>query len=536
VDLFYAGGIGTFVKSTQERDTDVGDRANDAVRIDADVLGARVVVEGGNLAITQRGRVQYARRGGRINADFVDNAAGVDTSDHEVNLKILLALAEADGDLSPQGRDVLLAEVADDVAAEVLRDVALQTALLSRELTHGPGRMEAYEALMSRLETAPAAGRLSRTAEALPTTDELRRRTRAGAGLTRPELAVLMAHAKIDLAGQLTGADLPGSGAQTWRAVLCGYHPARIAERYCALLHDPRLRADLVRALVATVVANDVVNRMGITYADRTAREHGATLAEVAAAFWTARQVAGAEALWTAAEALDGQLDPQVQHELPADIDLLLDAFTRWYLRQDPPDIDAVIAEDRRAFLTLQALPSPTRPARAAQKRARVDRYRSAGVDADLARRVAALQDLAAAPDIAAVARQSRRSVREVGGVFAAIDEVLPLEPVADVVRALAPRDSWEWWQRHGLLDDLGALRRQAARAATAAGARTAAQAVALLQRQRAVARRRALTVVDRLAQDPHPGPAAAAVAVRALRDTVGEDAWQPDTERGGPA
>ncbi|MBA2529680.1 MAG: NAD-glutamate dehydrogenase, partial [Euzebyales bacterium] len=385
-DLLFAGGIGTFVKGSEESHAHVGDRANDAIRIDASQVGARVIGEGGNLAFTQRGRIQYARRGGRINIDAIDNSAGVDTSDREVNLKILLAMAEADGELDGTDRDELLAAMTDDVAARVLRDTYLQTWIVSQEVAGGPAGMEAYEALMVHLEAGGSegvagerqdggaevvAGRLDREVELLPTTAEMERRREVGAGMTRPELAVLLGYAKVDLATRLIGSNV--CDRNELQRVLAGYFPQLAVERFADRLPHHRLR----RELVATVVANDLVNRMGLTYASRTAAELGCTLPDVAAAYWTAREVCDADDHWRSVEALDGRVEPSLQLELKAEVDRLVDAFTRSYLRHPGGDIAETVTRDRPAFHELEktVAASGALGRRADGARARAERY-----------------------------------------------------------------------------------------------------------------------------------------------------------------
>ncbi len=204
VDLLWFGGIGTFVKAPGEPDSSVGDHGNDAVRITADEVRARVIAEGGNLGVTQRARIRYSRRGGRINTDFIDNAAGVATSDREVNLKVLLALAIERGRLASSERDAYLARSADEVAGEVLRQVDHSVAALSRAVPGSARELDAYAALMDVLEEA---GRMDRAVEVLPSAEELGVRREAGAGLIRPELAVLLAYAKSDLVARIEASD-----------------------------------------------------------------------------------------------------------------------------------------------------------------------------------------------------------------------------------------------------------------------------------------------------------------------------------------
>jgi glutamate dehydrogenase len=295
VDLLWNGGIGTYVKAHTESHAEAGDRVNDAVRVDGRDLRCRVVAEGGNLGFTQRGRIEYALGGGRINADFIDNSAGVDSSDHEVNLKILLGLATARGDLSLEDRNDLLAEVEQDVVRHVLYDNFLQAQILSQETKGSAGRMEPYEDLMQALESE---GVLERDIESLPGAEEMADRRRAGRGMTRPELAVLLAYAKQSLANALLDSTLPDS--RYLEQDLRGYFPHRVVERFADLVPAHPLR----RELVATIVANDVVNSQGITFVTRLAAETGASPADVVSAYRIARDVTGAVERWEAIEAL----------------------------------------------------------------------------------------------------------------------------------------------------------------------------------------------------------------------------------------
>ena len=292
VTLLFAGGVGTFVRATDEPDREIDDRANAELRVTGSQVRARVVGEGANLAFTQRARIEYARRGGHINTDAIDNSGGVDISDREVNLKILLRPAVESGEMTLAERDELLTEVCDDVVAAVLHDSARQSMALSRAVAASPGRIGAVERLMVELE---ASGVLDRAVEALPTTDEMAARARAGAGLTRPELAVLLAGAKRGLTAALLASGVPDQPAM--RAALVSYFPAALAARCDHLLDGHRLR----RELVASVVANEVVDRMGVTFASRLAADTGRDPSEVAAAWWIGRDVVGAADWWRGA-------------------------------------------------------------------------------------------------------------------------------------------------------------------------------------------------------------------------------------------
>jgi len=289
VDLFWNGGIGTVVKASSETDADAADRSSDAIRVNADELRAKVVGEGGNLGFTRRARVEYAARGGRINADFIDNSAGVDCSDHEVNLKILLGLAERHGEMTRPERDELLEAVTEDVVQHVLYDSFLQAQILAQEVDRSASRLFAYEDLLAMLEER---GILDRASENLPTNDELTERRRSGRGLERPELAILLAYSKRIVAREL---ERTGYAADPWfERDLRAYFPAAVVERCGHLLGEHQLRTQLI----CMMNANAVVNGLGPTFVSSLVSERGADVGEVVRAFRIAVEVTGANALW----------------------------------------------------------------------------------------------------------------------------------------------------------------------------------------------------------------------------------------------
>ena len=514
VDLLFAGGIGTFVRSSTETDAEVGDRANDAVRVAADELGARVVGEGGNLALTQRARIQYARRGGRCNTDAIDNAGGVNTSDREVNLKILLALAADEGQLDPAERDGLLAAMTGEVADAVLSDVDRQIAALDWEVDASPALLAAYEGLMAELSEQ---GRLVREVEALPGSDELRRRAEVRAGFTRPELAVLLGYAKTAHADALLASDLPDDPHLL--PALRHYFPPLAVERFGALLGRHRLR----RQLVATVVANDLVNHMGVTYPSRTARELGCTHAEIAAAWWAACEVTDAWSKWAGVEALGERVTPALQVELAGEVDALVDTLTRSYVRSAGKGLARVVARDRPAFLELagilvgigeEAMPRVRR----AERAGRVARWMDLGIDAGLAGALASLRELSVVPDVALVAAETGSAVRAVGEVLWRLSEALPFDELSARLTAAPVRGSWQSWQRRGLLDELRELRREAALLTVRAHPdATPDIAVARWLDERAAPRERTRGLLAALDRDD-PGLDGVAVVVRSLR------------------
>ncbi len=304
VDLFYNGGIGTYVKATGETHAQVGDRANDALRVDGRELRCKVLVEGGNLGCTQLGRIEYARTGGRIYTDAIDNSGGVDTSDHEVNIKILLGLPMADGELTEKQRNALLAEMTDDVAALVLRDNYFQTQVLSVTGRIAPQLADAQQRFIQFLEKS---GRLNRAIEFLPSDDELAERRADGQGLTSPERAVLLAYGKMWLYDELVASPLPDD---PWVAsALARYFPRALAERCAPYMSRHPLR----REIICAHVTNSMVNRVGSTFVHRLMEWTGARPDEVVRAYLLTREIFGFIALWKPIDALDNRVDDALQ-------------------------------------------------------------------------------------------------------------------------------------------------------------------------------------------------------------------------------
>ena len=361
VDLLWNGGIGTYVKAAEERHAEVGDRANDAVRVDAEELRCRVVGEGGNLGFTQRARIAFARAGGRIFMDAIDNSAGVDCSDHEVNIKILLDTIVADGDLTGKQRNAVLAEMADEVAALVLRDNYEQTQAIATSAAQAASMLEVHERYVRNLEQT---GTLSRELECLPTDEGFDEREAAGGGLTAPEFATLLSHTKIALEQELLASDLPEDPYLSGE--LERYFPTRLREEFGAQLQRHPLR----REIIASRVVNDLVNRAGTTFAFRLGDETGAGADEIARAYTAAREAFGLRGLWSEIEALDGRVPTQTQIAMLLRARILLERATRWLLRnrRRPLDIAATIA---------RYAPGATALARGAAGAARPSRARS---------------------------------------------------------------------------------------------------------------------------------------------------------------
>ncbi len=456
VDLFWNGGIGTYVKSSKEANAEAGDRANDAIRVSGKDLRCRVVGEGGNLGFTQRGRVEYAQAGGRINTDFIDNSAGVDCSDHEVNLKILLGLAVQRGELTVEARNELLESCAQDVTAHVLYTNYLQAQILSQEAEVSTQRIESYEDLMQQLESE---GELEREVEFLPTTEEMAERRAAGAGMARPELAVLLAYAKRSLAAAILRSDLPDSAYL--EADLRRYFPPAVVERFGPLLNEHPLR----RELNATIIANDVVNSQGITFITRMATETGAQPADVVRAFRIARDVTGAVERWASVESLDGLIDPVVQNELLSGVDWLVEATSRWWLVQGGgARLSEAIEGAAASFAELSAVIDGVGSDTWREEHEHIVRRLVAeGVPEQTARRHAFQAELVHGPDIITVSRACGHEVLDVARVFFMLGEKLDIDWLEYRLEELPTGSRWQRWAVQSMEDDVFLVRRQIA-------------------------------------------------------------------------
>ncbi|HUG33073.1 MAG TPA: NAD-glutamate dehydrogenase domain-containing protein [Acidimicrobiia bacterium] len=455
VDLLWNGGIGTYVKATSESHADCADRSNDAVRVDAGDLRCTVVAEGGNLGFTQPGRIEYALAGGRINTDFIDNSGGVDCSDREVNLKILLGLAEEAGEIGSSERASLVFEATEDVIERVLQDNHDQALVLSQDEEWSVSNLDAYEDLMRTLEHR---GLLDRALESLPGTEDVAERGRDGRGLTRPELAVLLAYAKQDLKNALIESDAldrPDLGDE-----LTAYFPERVSERFDHLLWDHPLRQEIV----ATMLANRVLNDQGITFVNRLVLETGSTRQRVVAAYRGARQLIEAEERWASVEQLDPTLDPALRRQMLEAIDWLVESVTRWYLagsRQIPTAEE--LAADRLAFAELESFLGDPQWHEWTEDTGEVGVLTEAGISAALARRHARHDELVHGPDIIELARTSDRSVSEIAELFMLIGSSYRLDWLERQVAEIVASSRWHRWAVRSIQSDLIDLRRELA-------------------------------------------------------------------------
>ncbi len=512
VDLLFNGGIGTVVKASDETDEAAQDRSSDAIRVDASELRARAVGEGGNLGLTRRARVEYARSGGRISADFIDNSAGVDCSDHEVNLKILLGLAERRGELTRPDRDALLADMTEDVVAHVLYDSFLQAQIIAQEAERSGGRLDAYEDLMTALEED---GLLDRASEALPSGEELADRRRAGRGMERPELASLLTFAKRRVKRSLL--ESPLLDDPWFERDLRSYFPLPVVERFGERLGEHPLR----RELIATVNANLVVNALGSVFVSQLVAERGAAAAEVVRAYRIAREVTGAEADWEAIETLGGTIDPAIQVELMAGVDALVDAVTRWYLSEGPGgDLGETIEAGSAGFERLAAAASQLGDTdRRRERQAIAGRLVEAGLPEGLAQAHALRPTLVHAPSVVAVAGATERRVEDVALAFFTVGNLLPLDGLEAELNTLPVSGRMQRWALQAVREDGRRARREIAeRALLATPSAPPEEAVSDYLAAHLEECRRLQAFMRTLSREPMADMAGIALAVRQLR------------------
>ncbi|WP_185984211.1 NAD-glutamate dehydrogenase [Aureimonas mangrovi] len=438
VDLLWFGGIGTYIRSSAESNADAGDRANDSVRVTGRDLRAKVVGEGANLGATQRGRIEFARAGGRINTDAIDNSAGVNTSDVEVNIKIALKGPMSDGRLPRDDRNALLSKMTGDVAALVLANNYQQTLALSLDEDNGAMRLPAQARLMTVLEDR---GELSREVETLPSDAAIADLRAAGRGLTRPELAVLLAYGKIDLFDRILESDLPDDPYLGDR--LHAYFPDAMRAEFAGEIDGHRLR----REIVATALANDFVNRLGPAFAITFADAAGALPSRSVRAFVAASDGLGTGALYAAIDALDGTITSVAQFALYRATRSFLMQTTAWAVRNLPAgqSLSEAVAELRAACEALRPRVLELSSDRAREEyEARLAEHAGAGVPEAVAKEVALLPLLALVPDIVAVSRETGASRDQALSAYFGVTRHLRLGRVEGALRSLRPADYYE--------------------------------------------------------------------------------------------
>ncbi|MFK7956736.1 MAG: NAD-glutamate dehydrogenase [Lysobacterales bacterium] len=454
-DLLWNGGIGTYVKASTETDLAVGDRSNDALRVNGEDLRFRVIGEGGNLGLTQRGRIEFAAGGGRINTDFIDNAGGVDCSDHEVNIKILLNQAVEAGRINDAERVELLSSMTHEVSSLVLKNNYLQSQALSLMEAHTVPRLGSKAHMISTLESV---GILDRQLEALPSDEDLHQRQGQGRGLLRPELAVLLSYSKITLYQDLMASDIPED--QYLARELTGYFPEALRERFADLAKQHRLR----REIIATVVTNSMVNRMGATFCLRIGEETGAGPADVAKAYTAAREIFSARDIWSAVEATDNQVASAHQIEAHLTVWNLLRHATRWLLHHSRGELDiaAVVERYQAPALMLSRgivgwLPGATNK-RVSGYRARLT---NGGFSEQLVETLVSCSQLKPALDILEVATETGCELEPVARSYFKLGQHLKLAWLMQQIEQLPVDSQWHAAARGALRDELFQRQRQ---------------------------------------------------------------------------
>ncbi|MDN6179815.1 MAG: NAD-glutamate dehydrogenase [Halomonas subglaciescola] len=516
VDLVWNGGIGTYIKGADETDADVGDKANDALRVDGGELNCRVIGEGGNLGCTQLGRTEAAAKGIRVYADFIDNAGGVNCSDREVNIKILIDEVVKRGDMTDKQRNQLLAEMTDEVADLVIKDNYRQTQALDLSELISQQGIGPYRRFISELEDA---GEIDRELEFLPSDDVLKERTANGGSMLLPELAILISYAKSTLKGDLNDSDLPDDTYVSKH--LERLFPTVLIERYSDEMYGHRLK----REIVATQVANDLVDRMGIVFVRRLMDSTGLGRADIARAYIVACDSFNLPALWADIEALDNKVPGHVQYSMMLELMRMIRRATRWFLRQHPNlSIEDTVEYFGSRLATLQdsigELLSGEELEAWEQRR---DELVEAGVPETLAVNVAAAPSLYAGLGIIQAARHTDEKPQRVAEVFYEVGSRLELPWMIQQVVQLEARDAWQAQARETFCDDIdrqqlalttGVLR-LATQGSSAAG--SAEEQVAQWLEQNAELHHRWCRLIDEVRSGSESSFALFAVAVRAL-------------------
>ncbi len=519
VDLLWNGGIGTYVKAGSESSSDVGDKANDRIRIDGAELRARVVGEGGNLGLTQLGRIEAALHGVRLNTDAIDNSAGVDTSDHEVNIKIALDALVRAGGIDEVARNALLVEMTDTVAAQVLEDNYGQNVVLGNARAGAHALVTVHQRMVRELERT---GTLDRALEFLPDDDTFRARRMAGEGLTGPELAVLLAYAKISLTAALSQSSIADD--PYFRAMLRSYFPPPLVSRLGDDLDQHPLRAQIV----VSEVVNRLVNLAGVTFVFRAMEETGASAVDVVRAAWAATEIFGLDALWQQINALDNQVPTVAQTALHLEARRLLDRSTRWFLQTRGGSLD--VEREVGRFGPVVAAHAATVPdALRAKERDRyerlAERFVALGAPVELAARVAAALDVFALLDVTDICLRSGEAPDTVIPLYFATSERFDVDRTLVRITALPRGDRWNALARQALRSDLYAVvagLTSGILQSTPAGL-PPGQRLALWEAAHAEGVARARSTLDDIGTVDEPDLATLSVALRAMRNLVAQ-------------
>jgi glutamate dehydrogenase len=516
VDLLWNGGVGTYIKASGQVHADADDRMNDAVRVDAAALRARAIGEGGNLGLTQAARIEYSLTGGLVNTDFIDNSAGVDTSDHEVNIKILLDDVVRDGELTTGQRDALLQAMTDEVGALVLAHNYHQNRALAAARAQAAQMLHVHARYIRKLERD---GRIRRRLDVLPGDKEVAERRSAGTGLTLPEFSVLLAHTKIAAAQDVRASALPDD--PYLRGVLASYFPAAVRERYAERMRAHRLH----REIITTVVVNDMVDRSGITFAFRLNEETGASTQDITAAWLVAREVFDMAGFWRQLKELNGQVQTSAQILALLEGRKLIERAVRWMLhfRRPPFDVQPTIDFFAAGVLTVATgLPKMLAGLDQAGFEERRDAFIARGFPDEMADRIAAMVPAYSAFDIVDIASRTGRSVEETAEVYFDLADRLQISRLRDRITALPRDDRWNTMARGALRDDLYTAHAALARdvlTVTGSGTPELRLAAWVARNESAVARA-AQTLIEIWESDAFT-VSTLSVAVRAIRTLV---------------
>ncbi|GAB3159401.1 NAD-glutamate dehydrogenase [Amycolatopsis stemonae] len=525
VELLWNGGIGTYVKAETESHAAAGDKANDAIRVDGKQLRVKVFGEGGNLGLTQLGRIEFARNGGKINTDALDNSAGVDCSDHEVNIKILLDHLVQTGKLEEAQRNELLVEMTDEVGALVLDDNYRQNAVLGVSRAHAAPMVSVHA---RQVQALVSAGAFDRKLEALPSNSEFRELEKAGKGLTSPELATLLAHVKLELKDELLASDLPDS--QVFAGRLSQYFPKPLRERFAPAIGEHPLR----RQIITTMIANEVVDGGGISFVYRLMEEMNATATDAVRAYAVVTRVFDLPALWAEIDALDNVVSTDVADTMVLETRRLLDRAARWFLTNRPQPL-APLAEINRFGRVLGELVPKIhdllrgREAESVQKH--VDELIAANVPEELARRVSLLLHTYGLLDVTEVAELAEQQIgvdathspAETADLYYALSAHLDVDKMLTEISALERGNRWHALARLSLRDDVyGSLRAITLDALRHSDPGSSADAkIAQWEKTNASRLQRARVALDEITKSGRLDLATLSVAARQIRSTV---------------
>jgi glutamate dehydrogenase len=511
VDLLWFGGIGTYLKSSDETHIDAGDRASDMLRIDATALRCKVIGEGANLGVTQRGRIEFGLKGGRLNTDAIDNSAGVDTSDHEVNIKILMGDLMARKKITRKQRDKLLEEMTEEIAALVLRNNYQQSQSLTVTHHQGITRMDEQQRLMRSLERA---GRLDRALEFLPDDEALAERQSRGLPLTRPELSVLLAYAKIVTFDALLESDLPDD--PILGDDLARYFPKPVREKYPEAIKRHQLR----REIIATGLTNSIINRTGPGFINEMQLKTGMDVPAIVRAYTVAREVFELRGMWDEIESLDNAAPADSQTRMLLQTVRTLWRVTPWFLGNcaHPLDITALIGEFHDDVQRLSAaLDDILAPDQRRDTVERAKRYALPGVPAELAAQIGRIKALSSAPDIVRIAGVAGQKVEDAGAAYFLIGDRFKLDWLRRTAGKLPAETQWHRLALGAIIDDMWGHQNDLTSAVLASG-ETGAGAVKAWAADRTEAVERVELLLAEIIAAPAPDLAMLAVANRELR------------------